>query len=146
MKYFKRKKLYILILFGLFVLVGGLVLSGCQKADNQSKDEENMLADTSENKNELPAKESGESEGTQKPEEEIKILKGTVKEGMMNTIIILGEDNQVYQFERDDSKIKTGESGILIGNPITVEYKGDLDPNTDAQEVELVSITVEDQK
>lgn len=170
MKYFKNKKLYTLVLL---IAIGGLLLSGCQKKDSENKNEENMGVNASQNKNNDNQKETETSQNkndvskdktnatqnendasskeneevvTEESEGEIKTLEGTVKEGMMQTIIILGEDNNVYQFEKNDEKIETGETGILIGNPITVKYKGELDPNTYAQNVEVVSMIVEDAK
>lgn len=138
MKYFKNK----ISRIGVFILAGGLLLTGC--SDTNEDSEENTSSSVSENESELPSEEEEESEVTEESEEEVKTLKGTVKEGLMNTIIVLGEDDNEYEFEKNDEIIETGESGILIGNPITVEYKGDLDPDSSQQEVEVISMTVED--
>ncbi|MDY6044737.1 MAG: hypothetical protein SPI65_04050 [Peptoniphilus sp.] len=140
MKRFKSKKSYRFISLGCFILLGVFVLSGCQKAD-----QENVAKAASGNETEVLAKGDEKSGEGEKSEEEIKTLKGTIKEGMMNTIIILGEDQKEYTFERDDEKITTGESGLRIGNPITVKYKGDLGKSSEAQTVEVISMTVEDQ-
>lgn len=161
MRHIKNKKLYTLITF---IAIGGVLFTGCQKSGNESKNGENVGVNTSQNMNEMSSNKTNATKNknddfknkedasankneeavTEEPEGEIKTLKGTVKEGMLQTIIILGEDNNVYQFEKNDEKIETGESGILIGNPITVKYKGELDPNSNAQDVEIISMTVED--
>ena len=62
----------------------------------------------------------------------------------MNTLTVQGEDNREYYFGTEGVNISTGETGIVIGNPVTVSYHGKLDLNASVQEVELLSITVTD--
>ena len=145
MKNLKNKKLYPLVLFVLVTVVGGLTLSGCAKTDNESQEdpvvEETETPEEEENSEEVEQ----EKQETEAPEEEVKVLKGTIREGMMQTLVVTGEDGIDYQFERNDEIITTGETGLQIGNPITVEYKGELNPDVDYQEdVEVILMTVED--
>ena len=140
MKYLGKKKLNNFLLLGVFILIVSLVFTGCTGGENNENEGETGIEENEPNNNEnVPTEE-------EEPKEEVKVLKGTIKDGTMETITVLGEDENEYSFITEDIEVKTGESGLLIGNPVTVEYVGELDETTNAQEVEIVSITVEDQK
>lgn len=71
-------------------------------------------------------------------------LRGTIKDATMNTLTVQGEDNCEYYFGTEGVDISTGKTGLVIGNPVTISYRGKLDSNLSVQEVELLSITVTD--
>jgi len=71
-------------------------------------------------------------------------LQGTVKDATMNTLAVLGMDGCEYLFGTEDVDVSTGKTGLAIGNPVTVSYRGKLDPSLTVQKAELLSITVTD--
>ncbi|MDO5415900.1 MAG: glycoside hydrolase family 3 N-terminal domain-containing protein [Lachnospiraceae bacterium] len=71
-------------------------------------------------------------------------FQGTVKDATMNTLTVQGTDNCEYYFGTEGVEISTGKTGIVIGNSVTISYRGKLDSTVSAQDVELLSITVTD--
>lgn len=71
-------------------------------------------------------------------------LKGTVEDSTMSTLTVAAENGQSYVFQKEGIEIKTGQSGILIGNPVAVTYCGDLDEGKTQQDVRIITIEVED--
>lgn len=71
-------------------------------------------------------------------------LRAIVKDATMNTLTVQGVDNCEYYFRTEGVEISTGETGIVIGNPVTITYRGKLDSNVSVQDVELLSIKVTD--
>ncbi len=67
-------------------------------------------------------------------------LQGTVKDAAMHSLLLEDADGNEYSFGTEGVPMTTGESGLLIGNPVTVTYRGSLD----AEDVEIVSIAVAD--
>ncbi len=74
----------------------------------------------------------------------IATIEGVIEDGMMHTVLIADSDGQIYQFDKSNAEITTGESGMRIGNPITITYTGELDPTQTAQQVTVLSIVVKD--
>lgn len=74
----------------------------------------------------------------------VQILEGTIEDATMNTLTVQGEDHCKYYFGTDGVNILTGKTGVVIGNPVTISYRGKLDSSASVQEVELLSITVTD--
>ena len=126
----KKNKILIFIVAILLFVCAGVAISSLHKAGNISP--ENSSETTME---------TIETPSTTEPVQE---LRGTVKDATMNTLTVQGEDNHEYYFGTDGVNISTGKTGIVIGNPVTVLYHGELDSNVSVQEVELLSITVTD--
>ena len=82
-----------------------------------------------------------ESPDTTAPEQ---VLHGTVFDATMNTLTVQAEDGKIYAFGTNEVEITTEENGILIGEPVTVTYRGTLNQEQAAQEVEILSIVVKD--
>lgn len=76
--------------------------------------------------------------------EPVQIIEGTVVDATMNTLTVHGEDNCEYCFGTDGVNIATGKTGVVIGNPVSISYRGELASNTYVQNVELLSITITD--
>lgn len=74
----------------------------------------------------------------------IQVLEGTIEDATMNTLTVQGDDHCKYHFGTDSVDISTGRTGVVIGNPVTISYRGKLDSNVSVQKVELLSITVTD--
>lgn len=92
---------------------------------------------------------SSSSEAAQSPAagtQEEKLIRGIVKDALINTIVIDAEDGRTYEFDSSQADITTGGNGILIGEPVTVYYQGELNSNQTAQNVEVYSVVVEDIK
>ena len=77
-------------------------------------------------------------------QQELKELVGIVEEATMNTLVVQDENGNLYGFDTEDIEIKSENTGIVIGNPVTVYYHVFLDDDTLSQNVELVSIDVQD--
>ena len=77
-------------------------------------------------------------------QQELKELVGIVEEATMNTLVVQNENGDLYGFDTEDIEIKSENTGIVIGNPVTVYYHGFLDDDSLNQNVELVSIDVQD--
>lgn len=60
----------------------------------------------------------------------------------MQTILVAADDGTFYRFDRSAAKVSAGQEGILVGCPVTVTYRGTLDPELTAQQVEVLSISV----
>ena len=91
-------------------------------------------------------KDTAVSAETEMETDEEQALYGAVEDGLMNTLLVAGQDGHIYEFSREDVPVTTGETGILIGNPVTVYYRGMLDDSRLAQDVEVTRIVVEDQE
>ena len=87
---------------------------------------------------------SASSAGSQGQELQVQTLQGTVEDATINTLTIQGADGSLYTFDTEGAELTTGESGILIGNEVTVTYRGALDSAQASQQVEILSITVKD--
>lgn len=128
----RRTKIkYGIIFFAVILLIvcAGIAISALNKTEN------NFLKNLSET--------TGPIEGSSAVDT-VQELHGTVKDATMNTLTVLGADNCEYCFATDGIEISTGKTGILIGNPVTILYRGQLDPTLSAQDAELLSVTVED--
>ncbi len=75
---------------------------------------------------------------------EEQIVRGVVSDGTMGTLTVTAEDGRTYEFSKEEVSVNTGDTGIVIGNPVTVCYVGTLDPAQRYQEVEVTAIRVED--
>ena len=126
----KRNKVLIFSVIILLLVCAGIAIASLHKVNN-------ILL---ENSSEATIEIIGNSSTTEPAQE----LRGTVKDATMNTLTVQGEDNREYYFGTEGVNISTGETGIVIGNPVTVSYHGKLDLNASVQEVELLSITVTD--
>lgn len=126
----KRNKVLIFSVIILLLVCAGIAIASLHKVNN-------ILL---ENSSEATIEIIGNSSTTEPAQE----LRGTVKDATMNTLTVQGEDNREYYFVTEGVNISTGETGIVIGNPVTVSYHGKLDLNASVQEVELLSITVTD--
>ena len=126
----KRNKVFIFSVIILLLVCAGIAIASLHKVNN-------ILL---ENSSEATIEIIGNSSTTEPAQE----LRGTVKDATMNTLTVQGEDNREYYFGTEGVNISTGETGIVIGNPVTVSYHGKLDLNASVQEVELLSITVTD--
>ena len=73
-------------------------------------------------------------------------IQGAVEDILMNTLIMTTEDGQSYEFDKSQAEIITGSGGILIGNPVTVHFYGELSPAHVFQDIEVTSIVVKDAK
>ena len=93
----------------------------------------------------LPSCGQTDAQGSDAPvqadaQDAVQELQGTVKDAAMHSLLVVDADGNEYSFGTEGVPMTTGESGLLIGNPVTVSYRGSLD----AEEVELVSIAVAD--
>lgn len=68
------------------------------------------------------------------------ILRGTVADGTMNSLIIRDEAGQTHSFDRTDAPVVGNSQGILIGSSVAVTYFGDL---SDAQPEQALFVAVE---
>lgn len=75
-------------------------------------------------------------------DESEKTISGTVQDALMSTIIIKTDDSQTYEFDKSNAKIISDGSGITIGSKVTISYIGHLNPDSNAQSVQVNSITV----
>lgn len=135
------------IAFLLFFLVLMIFCSGC--SGEESLASVNSTGPISEevsvelkSSTQKPLSESSEIQSEVSPTEHL--VKGTVEEASMNTLVVLAEDGHSYQFSKEDAEITTGETGILLGNPVEVSFYGELDPQSVAQTVKVISIVVSD--
>lgn len=71
-------------------------------------------------------------------------ISGKVEDGTMNTIKIMTAEEKAYTFAKNQEVLEVGESGVLIGNPVTISYYGTLDEKASMQDVEIVKIVVQD--
>lgn len=126
----KKNKIFIFSVTILLLVCAGVAISSLLKAGNIWP--------------ENPSDTTMETIETPSTTEPVQELRGTVKDATMNTLTVQGEDNCEYYFGTDGVNISTGKTGIVIGNPVTVSYHGELDSNVSVQEVELLSITVTD--
>lgn len=126
----KRNKVLIFSVIILLLVCAGIAIASLHKVNN-------ILL---ENSSKATIEIIGNSSTTEPAQE----LRGTVKDATMNTLTVQGEDSREYYFGTEGVNISTGETGIVIGNPVTVSYHGKLDLNASVQEVELLSITVTD--
>ena len=76
------------------------------------------------------------------PQAQIHMLQGTVADSAMQTILVAADDGTFYRFDHSAAKVSAGQEGILVGCPVTVTYRGTLDPELTAQQVEVLSISV----
>ena len=93
----------------------------------------------------LPSCGKTDAQGSDAPvqadaQDAVQELQGTVKDAAMHSLLVVDADGNEYSFGTEGVPMTTGESGLLIGNPVTVSYRGSLD----AEDVELVSIAVAD--
>lgn len=65
---------------------------------------------------------------------------GTVKEAAMNTLTVETENGEVITVSTEGAAVATGQTGILLGNPVTIEYTGDLYAGT----FTVLTVTVQD--
>lgn len=86
----------------------------------------------------------GEEASTSLPASQERQLSGTVFDGTMNTIAVEDGNGQVYYFDTQDVPLTTGSTGIGIGNPVTVYYRGTLNAGQGMQPVEILRIEVQD--
>lgn len=75
---------------------------------------------------------------------ETQTLTGVVDDGTMNTLTVKTADGSLYMFDKSQAEVTTGTTGIVIGNPVSVTYTGELNPDEVAQTVEVAKILVED--
>lgn len=73
----------------------------------------------------------------------VQTLQGTLTDATMNTLTVQAVDGSSYTFGTEGVELATGEDGLLIGEAVTITYRGDLDSKQAEQTVELLSITVE---
>ena len=97
----------------------------------------------------VPARPAAPEDAVQPAPEEpaqppVRSLRGTVQDALMHTLVVTAEDGTAYEFDKGDAEISAGATGILVGNPVTVTFRGQLDPGTTAQQVQVLSIAVED--
>ncbi|MDO5027688.1 MAG: glycoside hydrolase family 3 N-terminal domain-containing protein [Bacillota bacterium] len=123
----KNKKLQLVVFLGLILALGSLIFSGCVSTGQTKEGESSTLVTNSSDS-----------------QEEIKVLEGEILEGTMNTLRVKDSDNKEYSFLTEGLEIQTGQTGLKIGNPVEISYKGNLDPEAEAQEVEILSIEVSD--
>lgn len=71
-------------------------------------------------------------------------LRGIIKDATMNTLTVQGEDEFEYHFNTENIHISTEKTGLIIGNSVTITYRGKLALNVSTQKVEILSITVTD--
>lgn len=76
--------------------------------------------------------------------EAIQTIEGTIEDATMNTLTIKAQDGSSYSFGTVDVEVSVGETGILIGNPVSISFRGELNSSAIGQNVELVSVTVRD--
>ena len=140
-----RRKVLILVVLCLVVLAaifGGGYLLG-QKLSERNEcsgtelSEDNLASDPSSE----PA--SLSEEDTSTDSQSLQTLTGTVTEGTMSTLAVKGEDGIVYQFDRSSATVDDGGNGLLIGETVTVYYRGPLDPEAEMQPVKVEKITVD---
>ena len=85
---------------------------------------------------ESTAETSAPAEITEQPQ----ILRGTIRDAAMYTLTVETDNGTTYTFSTDGVVLTAGNTGILLGNPVTVEYTGDLSSG----EFTVLSITVTD--
>lgn len=73
---------------------------------------------------------------------EEKSIEGIIKDALMHTIVIETADGKTYEFNTGQANIKAGSDGILLGEPVTVYFLGELDSSRTVQNVEVRSIVV----
>lgn len=71
-------------------------------------------------------------------------ISGKIEYGAMNTLRIITVEKKIYTFVKNEEVLEVGESGVLIGNPVTLSYYGILDEKANIQDVEVVKIMVQD--
>ena len=71
-------------------------------------------------------------------------LTGVVDDGTMNTLTVKTADGSLYMFDKSQAEVTTGTTGIVIGNPVSITYSGELNPDEVSQTVEVTKILVED--
>ena len=69
---------------------------------------------------------------------------GVVDDGTMNTLTVKTADGSLYMFDKSQAEVTTGTTGIVIGNPVSITYSGELNPDEVSQTVEVTKILVED--
>lgn len=109
-------------------LASVLVLAGC------SQKQTNQIAPTSAISQETTAAEVSEAQ----------VLTGVVDDGTMNTLTVKTADGSLYMFDKSQAEVTTGTTGIVIGNPVSITYTGELNPDEVSQTVEVTKILVED--
>lgn len=75
---------------------------------------------------------------------ETQTLTGVVDDGTMNTLTVKTADGSLYMFDKSQAEVTTGTTGIVIGNPVSITYCGELNPDEVSQTVEVTKILVED--
>ena len=75
---------------------------------------------------------------------ETQTLTGVVDDGTMNTLTVKTADGSLYMFDKSQAEVTTGTTGIVIGNPVSITYSGELNPDEVSQTVEVTKILVED--
>ena len=60
---------------------------------------------------------------------ETQTLTGVVDDGTMNTLTVKTADGSLYMFDKSQAEVTTGTTGIVIGNPVSITYSGELNPD-----------------
>lgn len=81
---------------------------------------------------------------TENPADAIRTLAGTVVDATIHLLTVDAPDDNLYTFDKSQTLVETGEKGLLVGSPVEIRYVGDLDPDLSIQQVEILSIEVED--
>ena len=76
----------------------------------------------------------------QLPARPMGVLRGTVEEGAMNTLLVRDDWGGLHTVDRSDAPVVGNSQGILIGSSVTVAYLGDL---ADAQPERALFLAVE---
>ncbi len=109
-------------------LASVLGLAGC------SQKQTNQITPTSAISQETTAAEVSETQ----------VLTVVVDDGTMNTLTVKTADGSLYMFDKSQAEVTTGTTGIVIGNPVSITYTGELNPDEVSQTVEVTKILVED--
>ena len=70
---------------------------------------------------------------------EIKSISGTIYDSTMQTLTLETVDGKRYEFLKETDKLEVPQSGTMVGAPVKVDYKGDLE---NMQDVTVIKITV----
>lgn len=132
-----RKYLGIIVI----VLCMIMVLGGCRLNKNTVTSTNTLEQVQQEG---LEDRSTNEQEETKQNEQyTLNILQGRVKDATMNTLTVETDSGEVYIFEKVREKLTVGETGVLIGNPVTITYYGLLKEEI-MSEVQIERICVED--
>lgn len=70
-------------------------------------------------------------------------ISGNVDNANMNTLTIVTADGFTFTFSTDGAQIDAPADGIMLGDSATVYYTGELDENTQQQNVQVTRTVVQ---